>query len=705
MDNATTTARKLKPRPDAPSPRGGQAALPQESQRPNRFPLFVLLAFVAILAAYSNHFHNSFHFDDAHTIEQNVYIRNLHNIPRFFTDATTFSSLPANQTWRPIVSLSLALDYRIAKGLDPFWFHASTFLWFLVLLALTFTLYRAVFDSAEPRPANRYIALFAVLWFGLHPAVAETVNYVIQRADLYATLGVVAGLVIYIRYPALRKFGVYLIPVAMGAMSKATAVVFGGILLLYIFLFEENADWKLIGRSIVKALPALAVSGIFAVLDIKMTAKTYLPATTPHAMYWATQPYVLLRYVRSLFLPLWLSADTDLSPFSGLSDPLALVGIVFCLALVAVGIWAMKRREHRPISFGIFWYLIASAPTSVFVLAEVENDHRMFFPFVGLILSATWGAALLVFKWLDRAPQSRTSIIRGVQVVTTLILVAYAVGSYQRNRVWRNEESLFYDVTIKSPTNGRGLMNYGLTQMEKGDTQRALDYFARAAAFTPNYPTLEINTGIAEGVLNRPQDAEAHFRRAIALAPDDAQTHFYYGRWLKLQGRVVECIQEEKLAIAKNPAWVDPRYLLMQTYLEQSQWFALKELAQETLVLAPGDPTAQRYLAASENGFEEVAKAEKLADSQPTPENYLSLSLLYHRTGRYQDCIAAAKKALQLRPNYPEAYNNIAAAYEDLHLWDQAIDAAQAALRLKPDYQLAKNNLAYSLAQKKLSAH
>jgi len=63
------------------------------------------------------------------------------------------------------------------------------------------------------------------------------------------------------------------------------------------------------------------------------------------------------------------------------------------------------------------------------------------------------------------------------------------------------------------------------------------------------------------------------------------------------------------------------------------------------------------------------------------------------------------KKALQLRPNYPEAYNNIAAAYEDLHLWDQAIDAAQAALRLKPDYQLAKNNLAYSLAQKKLSAH
>ena len=66
------------------------------------------VAIVAIFAAYANHFHNSFHFDDAHTVSTTFTFTILHNIPRFFTDATTFSSLPANQTWRPIVSLSLA---------------------------------------------------------------------------------------------------------------------------------------------------------------------------------------------------------------------------------------------------------------------------------------------------------------------------------------------------------------------------------------------------------------------------------------------------------------------------------------------------------------------------------------------------------------------------------------------------------------------
>ena len=218
-------------------------------------------------------------------------------------------------------------------------------------------------DAAAPRAANRYIALFAVLWLGLHPAIAETVNYIIHRVDLYATLGVVAGMVIYIRFTALRKFGIYLLPVILGAMSKATAVVFGGILLVYIFLFEEDAQWNRWWPAILRSLPALAVSVILAVMNIKLTSKAYLPSNMPSAMYWATQPYVLMKDVRSLFLPLWLSADTDLNPFTGFTDPLAIVGILFCLALLGVAFWALKRRELRPIAFGIFWYFGASAPT------------------------------------------------------------------------------------------------------------------------------------------------------------------------------------------------------------------------------------------------------------------------------------------------------------------------------------------------------
>jgi protein O-mannosyl-transferase len=700
MSRVTTTGERSK------AHKGTKVRAPEslpsaDSSSSRLLAMWIFVAIAAVFAAYANHFHNSFHFDDSHTIVENVYIRDLHNIPRFFTDASTFSSLPANQTWRPIVSMSLALDYKLARGLNPFWFHASTFFWFLVQLSLMFVLFRHLLNAVEPRAANAYIALFATLWYALHPAVAETVNYIIQRADLYSTLGVIAALVMYIYLPRARRFGLHLLPVAIGAAAKAPSVVFCAILFLYLFLFEENGDWRRFWQAFLRTIPATISCVVLAIITIKMTSKTFAPSGLPSSAYWLSQPFVLMRYVRSFFFPFWLSADSDLRPIFGLSDPRALLGIAFCTALVAFGFLCLKRREHRPIAFGIFWFFFASAPTSLFVLAEVENDHRMFFPFVGLALSVTWAAALAVFRVTENQPQKRGFLIAFIQIITIALLIAYGVGTWKRNIVWHDEESLWRDVTIKSPENGRGLMNYGLTLMSKGDAVAAADYFQRAAAFTPNYFTLEINIGIVQGLLNHSQESESHFQRAIALAPQDAQPYYYYGRWLKQLGRISEAVSALQSSIARNPPWMSPRVMLMQLYLEQGQGEALRDLAEDSLRISPGDAAAQRYLADSHNVQPPLVTAQKLAESEPTPEHYLNLSLLYYQAGRYQDCIDSARKALKLKPDYAEAYNNIAAAKQALRKWDEAIEAAQHALKLKPDFTLAKNNLAWSLQQKK----
>src|SRR5438046_3583215 len=85
------------------------------------------LLLAVLLAPYANHFQNSFHFDDAHTIVNNAAIRELRSIPLFFRDATTFSSLPSNQSYRPLVSTLLAIDYRLAGGWALLWFHLAIF--------------------------------------------------------------------------------------------------------------------------------------------------------------------------------------------------------------------------------------------------------------------------------------------------------------------------------------------------------------------------------------------------------------------------------------------------------------------------------------------------------------------------------------------------------------------------------------------------
>jgi len=205
----------------------------------HRTKIALVVLLLLVLLVYSRHFHNEFHFDDVHTVLQNPYIRDLHKIPQFFTDSRTFSILPRNRGYRPLVTTSLAVDYWLGGGLAPFYFQLSTFCWFLVQLVLMFGLFRKIFDAARPGPLNWGAALLATAWYGLHPAMAETVNYVIQRGDLYSTLGVIGAILTYAAAPNLRKYGVYLLPAAAALLSKPPALVFPALLLLYIWLFEE----------------------------------------------------------------------------------------------------------------------------------------------------------------------------------------------------------------------------------------------------------------------------------------------------------------------------------------------------------------------------------------------------------------------------------------------------------------------------------
>src|SRR6266700_3694714 len=158
----------------------------------SRKPLAGFAAVVAlVIAVYAGYLRNSFHFDDFHVIVNNPYIRSLHNVPGFFTGSDTSSVLPANRMWRPLVMSSLALDYRAGNGMQPLWFHLSTLFWFIVLLGCVSILAYRAFQRASPHAGNVWVALFTTAVFGLHPVTAETVNYIVQRADLYSTLGAV----------------------------------------------------------------------------------------------------------------------------------------------------------------------------------------------------------------------------------------------------------------------------------------------------------------------------------------------------------------------------------------------------------------------------------------------------------------------------------------------------------------------------------
>ena len=608
-----------------------------------------------------------------------------------------------------MVTSSLAIDYWLGKGLgDTFYFHLSMVISFLIQGILMYFLYLKIFDVAEDKTAHNLTALIAVAGYLLHPANAETINYIISRSDSFSAMFIVLSLVLYVRSSLCRSWHLYLVPVALGMLTKPIVAVFPLLLLVYLFLFEEKASLTdLISRkglgSLYAALRKTAPALIFIVgmlIFLKMMEPpTWVAGGNSTFRYVITQPYVVLKYCLSFFLPVFLSADTDLKPLASIADSRFFVGIIFLASLLLIAIRSSKKETLRPISFGILWFIITLVPTSLIPLAEVMNDHRVFLPYVGLMISVSWGVNLLLRRFRHQF-SARILYNTAVTSVLAIFLLAGCYGTHRRNEVWRSEETLWHDVVEKSPQNGRGLMNYGVVLMEKADYTGAEKYFLQALVLTPNYGRLHTNLGVLHAAIGNTAQAEEYFRKAVSLQPQDPLPYFYYAGFLKKRSRYPEAITNLEKTLALYAANMDARSLLMETYLKLGDFRKATGIAAETLRLAPGDKQATMYLTAINSGSSK-AEITAAAESTPgTPEYYLNLSLGYYQGGEFAKCITAAQSALQLKPNYDLALNNLCAADNSIQQWDKAIKAGEQAIQLNPANQLARNNLAWAKNQK-----
>jgi len=643
-----------------------------KNQKPDtrQFRNRLMLILFAVLLAYANHFENGFHFDDAHTITSNPAIQQV-DIVRFFADGSTFSALPSNQSYRPWITFVNALDYSVRDGLYPGVFHVHIFLTFLICIVLLVFFVKKTLDRIQASPTNDYLALSVGAIFGLLTANAETVNYIIQRAEIEAGLFILAGFVAYLHGGFWRKWHLYMVFPVIGFFAKEIAFMFAPLLLVYLLIIEEEVnlirfyhrpEWRKVMQAIRKAVPAFIVTLIFGLLYAKLLPDTFSTGSSDRWAYLITQPFVIGHYVLTFFVPYNLSADTDWTTFSSLADPRVWIGVAVVGALLLIALRCSTHRDTRPVSFGLLWFFITLAPTSsVIPLAEVLNDHRCFIPYMGLTIAVVFGVHYLLKRYFHTAIR-RASTRKAMWIVFLLVLTANAYGVHERNKVWRDDVSLWKDVTEKSPGNGRGFMNYGLALMARGDYALAEANFLQAMKLAPDYSLVYVNLGILNQSIGEDAAAEQYFQTATRTATVDHQAYYYYGKFLYESGRLDEARNQLEMGLR----------------------------------LHPGDHRTLQLLHAVNNPQDaEVAEAaRKIANAA----KFLNLSLTYFNEGKYEDCIEAAERALEFDPNYAAAYNNIGIANVRLGRYAEGITAYRKALELQPDYELAKNNLAEAVA-------
>ncbi|WP_417912535.1 tetratricopeptide repeat protein [Candidatus Electronema sp. TJ] len=640
------------------------------------FPAAALFFLSLLLLSYANHFDNNFQFDDYHTIVNNTHIRSISNIFNFFTEIETYGTNPDNRTYNPILVTLNAIDYWIGSGLKPRVFHISIFVSYLVLWVLLYLFYKKIFDLSLEDRWNDWFALFATVFFMQHAANAETINYIIMRSDSFSTLMIVTSFILYFDQQS-RQLHLHYLTFLLGLGTKATGFIFAPLLAAYILLFEEKMPlWgpllirKNFGSTlsfIKKSAPVLIVAVFIFYLERAMFKQgNPLPSGGDGAsrslQYFMTQWQVIAHYIGNFILPVRLSVDKDFTLVSSMWETKTLLSLLLLLSLAVAAICASRKQETRPISFGIIWFFFALAPTSSFIpFGQIANDHRTFFPYIGLVMALGWFFALKIMVVRNCNPTGRIAIPAVAMFMA--IIGLHAFGTYQRNIVWGSAESLWGDAAVKSPNNARVQLNYGLALMEKGKYDQALIHYNKALEMSPNWSYVHINMAILKNVMGQPEEAEQHFKTALANHPMNPSAYYYYAVFLNKKSR-----HQEAAELIKRGMQVSPNY---------GGFHAVQQDIQRTATKMT----------------EELVSYERELDKNPRMEDYISLSLSYYKAGEYKRCISVCEKALQLEPDNAIAYNNICSAYNAMAEWTKAQEACRKALEFDPNYELAINNL------------
>jgi Flp pilus assembly protein TadD len=255
-----------------------------------------------------------------------------------------------------------------------------------------------------------------------------------------------------------------------------------------------------------------------------------------------------------------------------------LLAVTAILALIVFAI--LIARKEPLLSFGIFWFFGNLAIESSILGLELVFEHRNYLPSMFAILALV----SLAFRYLRPALLAVVSL--------SLVGALFCAWTFERNRVWADEITLYRDSALKSPAKARPHNNLGAALSRQGQLTEAIEQFRTALKITPDYADAHYNLGYALARQGNFDDGIKHLNQALRIDPENQKALNNLGVVRALQGYLPEAIDHFKAALEIDPSDADVHNNLGYAFKKQGELDAAMQHFSKALAIDPQHPGA-----------------------------------------------------------------------------------------------------------------
>jgi len=678
----------------------------------------MLVLTCAVAMVYGRTLRQPFVFDDRGSVLENSSIQRLRPLLGDERGPGPLNASNPITGGRPLVNLSLALNYRLGQ-LSPAGYHLFNvvvhLLSAILLWAIVSETLRLDFFNAKSAQAADALALLVALVWALHPLQTECVAYVTQRTELMMGLFYFATLFCSLQYwaatsPERRHSWLVaaILSCLAGAACKEVMVTAPVIVLLFERTFISGSFRRALEKSWPLYAGLLLSWGLLLALNIDgPRARTAgFGHGAPVLAYWATQAMVLLMYLRLALWPWPLVIHYEIPLLDTI--PAALPYVLPAAALGLVTLVLIARRASA--GFLGAWLFVILSPTLVVPMTdEIAAERRMYLPLAAIVSLVVVGGYALAARMARKtatepAPESAARTSLAIVAAGGLIVVAICgLTSLRRVALYDDNVTLYQDALLYQPSDWIIRANLASALNNAGRPQEAIEHYLEALRLKPDRPELYYKLGIALNRAGRHEDAIARFEEAVRMDPNSPAFHHELGAVLLNAGKSEQAIAEFREALRLEPQAIDSRTFLATAMLNAGQaQEAIEQFEQVLKALpdsAPTRATVQRRLALAlaMTGQADAAVRqydESLRGVQDTPVERYFLGHALAGANKPREAIIEFKNALGLAPDAVQARYELALALAKLERDPEAIEQLQRVVQSQPENVAAHIQLA-----------